>query len=302
VLLGCIHKPNPYVRQDPREAPVTAVAPALPPPIATPFLKWAGGKRQLLPEIRKHVPTQFGRYFEPFIGGGAVFFDLFPAGCGNVLRRVWLGDSNLELTTTYTAIRDDVEEVVKTLRAHARLHSEKHYYYVRGLRDLDGAALAARMIYLNKTGFNGLYRVNRSGGFNVPIGSYKNPTICDEPNLRACARTLQGVEVVGADFVTLMTAARAGDFVYFDPPYVPVNRTSDFTSFTAAGFGPADQERLAECARRLKSIGVHVLLSNADLPVVRELYAGFEMRTVQARRNINSKGKKRGEVGELLIW
>jgi DNA adenine methylase len=269
---------------------------ALPSP-ATPFLKWVGGKRQLLPEIRKHVPEKFGRYVEPFLGGGAVFFDLSPVGGTR------LGDANGELVGTYRAVRDDVEEVIKTLHAHARLHSAKHYYHVRGLgSDLTGPALAARMIYLNKTGFNGLYRVNRSGGFNVPIGSYKNPTVCDEANLRACARALQGVDLVQADFTLVAEPARSGDFVYFDPPYVPVGGTSDFTSFTAAGFGIADQERLVDFAGRLKASGVHVLLSNADLPAVRELYRGFEMRAVQARRNINSNGGKRGAVGELLIW
>jgi DNA adenine methylase len=206
------------------------------------------------------------------------------------------------LVATYRAIRDDVESVISALRPHERQHSAEHYYVVRAQRPRSDAAVAARMIYLNRTCFNGVYRVNKSGGFNVPIGRYQNPTICDTDNLRTCARALAGTEVVCADFASVMVVAKPGDFVYCDPPYVPVSKTGSFTSFTAAGFTAADQERLAGCARRLRDSGVCVLLSNADLPVVRDLYSGFEMRTVRARRNINSNGDKRGDVGELLIW
>jgi DNA adenine methylase len=158
------------------------------------------------------------------------------------------------------------------------------------------------MIYLNRTCFNGLYRVNKSGGFNVPIGDYTNPEICDADNLLASARALGDAQLVSADFASVTAAVRSGDFVYFDPPYMPTSETADFTSFTRDGFTLADQRRLAECARGLKEHGVHVLLSNADLPVVRKLYEGFEMRVVTARRAINSKGGRRGPVGELLIW
>lgn len=227
------------------------------------------------------------------------FFDLF-----TIDRRVpaYLGDVNAELITTYKAIRSETGSVITALRAHDRDHSEQHYYAVRGQRVRSDASVAARMIYLNRTGFNGLYRVNKAGGFNVPFGRYTNPTICDDDKLYACARVLAFAELFCADFASVMAVAQRGDFVYCDPPYVPVSKTGDFTSFTAAGFTLADQERLAICARRLKDVGVHVLLSNADLPNVRKIYDGFEMRTVKARRNINSKGGKRGEVGELLIW
>lgn len=266
---------------------------------AHPFLKWPGGKRQLLPEIGKHVSADHaGRYFEPFLGGGAVFFDLMTT----MAPHCYLSDANAELIATYMAIRDDVESVITALRQHAKQHSEEHYYAVRAQTVRSNTSVAARMIYLNRTCFNGLYRVNKKGEFNVPIGRYANPTICDADNLRACARVLQFAELAHADFSSVMAVARRGDLVYLDPPYVPVSETGDFTSFTAAGFGPADQDRLVQCARRLKETGVQVLLSNADLPAVRALYAGFEMRTVQARRNINSKGGKRGGVGELLIW
>jgi len=267
---------------------------------AAPFLKWAGGKRQLLPEIREHVPAEFGRYFEPFVGGGAVFFDLFAAD--RIRSRCYLGDVNEELTTTYAAVRDHADAVVSSLRAHARRHSDSYFYEERARRPTTPAHVAARMIYLNRTCYNGVYRVNKSGGFNVPIGRYANPTVCDETNLRACSEALEYAEVVCGDFASVLATARSGDFAYFDPPYLPASETADFTGFTAAGFKASDHERLAECARRLKETGVRVLLSNADLPAVRELYRGFEVRAVRARRNINSKGGKRGDVGELLIW
>lgn len=266
---------------------------------AVPMLKWAGGKRQLLPEIGKHISADFaGRYFEPFLGGGAVFFDLTTT----MAPTSYLGDANAELITTYTAVRDDVEAVIAALRAHARQHSEEHYYAVRAQTVRSAASVAARMIYLNRTCFNGLYRVNKAGKFNVPFGKYANPTVCDEDNLRACSRVLKYAELACADFASVLAVARSGDLVYLDPPHVPVSETGDFTAYTAAGFGVADQERLVGVARRLKETGVQVLLSNADLPAVRKLYDGFEMRSVKARRNINSKGGKRGTVGELLIW
>lgn len=268
-------------------------------PVATPFLKWAGGKRQLLPEIRKHVPEKFGTYFEPFLGGGAVFFDLVAA---QITGRARLGDSNAELIDTYKTVCGSTEKLIEALHAHAKQHSAAHYLAVRAARAFPGVTRAARMIYLNRTGFNGLYRVNKKGGFNVPFGKYTNPTICNEEGLRACSAALKNADIVCCDFEALTVPARRGDFVYFDPPYVPVSATSDFVGFTADGFGLADQERLVECARKLKNRGVHVLLSNADVPLVRKLYKGFEMRKVKARRNINSKGEKRGSVSELLIW
>lgn len=270
------------------------------PAAAAPFLKWAGGKRQLLAEIRKHVPEKFGRYFEPFVGGGAVFFDLFAADL--IRNRVYLGDSNPEMMETYLVVRNEPDALVAALQSHARKHSEEHYYATRATRPTSPVAVAARMIYLNRTCYNGLYRVNKAGKFNTPIGRYVNPTVCDEPNLRACSEALEYAELVTGDFATVMASAKRGDFVYFDPPYVPVNASSDFTAFTATGFPMADHGRLAACARRLKEQGVRVLLSNADLPVVRKLYEGFERRRVEVRRNINSKGGKRDAVGELLLW
>ena len=271
-------------------------------PVAHPLIKTVGGKRQLLPEIRKHVPDKFGHYFEPFVGGGAVFFDLYAAG--RLKKESYLGDANGELITAYRAVRDNTEVTIEFLGNYARRHSEALFYETRGRPALpvDRPAVAARMIYLNRTCFNGLYRVNKKGLFNVPFGRYANPTICDEANLRACAQALQTAKLSAGDFQELAMKARRGDFCYFDPPYAPVSATSDFTSYTKDGFGLEDQKRLVEVAYRLKRTGVHVLLSNADLPLVRKLYKGFEMRRVEARRNVNSKGGKRGAVGELLIW
>jgi DNA adenine methylase len=275
--------------------PATSLAEAA----AAPFLKMPGGKRQLLPEIRARAPASFGRYLEPFVGGGAVFFDLFASG---LKSPAYIADANAELVATYRAVQGDVDGVIAALRPHERQHCAERYYAVRAQRPRSEAAVAARMIYLNRTCFNGVYRVNKSGGFNVPIGRYANPTICDADNLRACSLALAGAEIACADFASVMAVAKRGDWVYCDPPYLPVSATGDFTSYTAAGFSLADHERLAGCARRLVESGVHVLLSNADLPVVRQLYEGFEMRVVKARRNINSRGGKRGDVGELLIW
>jgi DNA adenine methylase len=268
---------------------------------AAPFLKSAGGKRSLLPEIREHVPASFRRYFEPFVGGGALFFDLYEAGRVHG-RDGYLGDANIHWMMAYETVRDDVDDLIAALMSHTAKHSVEHYYAVREQSPTSRLAIAARAIYLNRTCFNGLHRVNRAGKFNVPIGRYANPTICDEANLRACSVALQGVELARGDFASVMAHARAGDFVYFDCPYVPVSASSSFTGYTSGGFDWTDQERLASCARRLKKQGVRVLLSNADHLSVRRLYEGFDVQRVEARRNINSKAGKRGAVGELLIW
>ncbi len=275
---------------------------------ALPFLKWAGGKRQLLPEIRKTMPAsffkerwtfKFGTYLEPFVGGGALFFELRALGfTGPAI----LGDSNAELMLCYREVAHNAGPLVARLRQLK--YEEDFYYKVRAQKPaaMGAPAAAARTIYLNKAGYNGLYRVNRKGEFNAPFGRYTNPTICDEPNLRACAEALAGTQLITGDFEDIVSRAKRGDFVYFDPPYVPVSATADFTSYTKDGFGWKDQERLAACALRLKRSGVSVLLSNSDQPHVRRLYKGFEMRTVKARRNVNSKAGLRGHVNELLIW
>jgi DNA adenine methylase len=262
-----------------------------------PFLKWAGGKGQLLEQMGPLLPRDFGRYFEPFLGGAALFFHLRPP-------KAALTDVNGELIDCYLAVRDHVEDLIGALEKHT--YEETHYYRVR---EQDPAALelperAARTIYLNKTGFNGLYRVNRSGRFNVPFGRYVNPGFAHPDsfdNLRACARALRGVELEVRDFGEVARRARRGDFVYFDPPYVPLSSTSDFTAYVPGGFGPADQERLAKVFDRLVAKGVHVMLSNSDTPVVRSLYERFRIDRVLASRNVNSKITKRGKVGEVVV-
>jgi len=261
---------------------------------AHPFLKWVGGKRRLVPELRRLMPPKFGRYFEPFVGGGALFFAVRPS-------RATLGDANAELMNCYRMVRDEVGGVIAQLRQHP--YDKEHYYQVRALVSNERYPIesAARTIYLNKAGFNGLYRVNSRGQFNVAFGRYTNPTICDEPNLRACSEALQDIEIWAGDFDELSSRALPGDFVYFDPPYVPVTDTADFTSYTSDGFGWEDQCRLAATFDALARRGVHVILSNSDVPAVRDLYRGYRIESVQAARSVNCNAGKRGKVGEVVV-
>jgi DNA adenine methylase len=268
-----------------------------------PFLKWAGGKRQLVPTlcdaITRIAPNGFQHYYEPFVGGGALFFALRATGWRG---HATLGDSNERLVRTYLGVRGDVEEVIKGLKACR--YNKKEYLQERSRRWdvlLEDAEVAIRFIYLNRTCFNGLYRVNAKGEFNVPFGKYTNPTICDEPILRAASAALKCAAFKIGDFEKTVKSAERGDLVYFDPPYVPVNETSNFTGYTRDGFTLADQERLRDCALKLKRRGVHVILSNVDMPIVRKIYRGFSIKHVEARRNINSKGGSRGPVGEVII-
>jgi DNA adenine methylase len=277
--------------------------PAIPPTVAHPPLKWPGGKRHLLPEILPRLPKKIKTYYEPFVGGGAVFFAL--AAEEGRFKKAVIGDVNEELMRTYNVLSHSSDRVIRKLKQHAREHSENHYYDVRELDrlgHLHPVVLAARMIYLNRTCFNGLYRVNKTGRFNTPFGRYKNPTICNEENLLAVADVLgRKARMVTGDFETIVKKARRGDAVYFDPPYWPVSATSNFTAYSEGGFDHLDQTRLRDCFARLDKRGVHVLLSNSDTPLVRKLYKGFKIEKVQAPRRINSKGGKRGNVGELLI-
>ena len=267
-------------------------------PAARPVLKWAGGKGRLLPELLDRLPDHFATYHEPFIGGGALFFAL--AGQGRI-GRAFLSDANPSLIDVYLALRDDVDGVVAALREH--VYEREHYYRVRALRP-EGLSLperAARVIYLNKTCYNGLYRENRRGEFNVPVGRYKNPTICDEPNLRAASRALQGVDIGRRPFASVLDHAQPGDFVYFDPPYHPLSPTANFTSYDRHGFGPDDQRRLRDVFAALGERGVRALLSNSDTPFVRELYADFQIDQVFVARAVNSKANGRGKVAEVIV-
>jgi len=277
---------------------------------ARPFVKWAGGKTQLLAELRKRTPA-FGHYFEPFAGGAALFYSL--AG-SSPSRGRWanLNDSNSWLVDAYTQIRDDVESVIEALRGYERRYrlpsgGEEYYYKVRALGSPRAPVeRAACLIFLNKTGYNGLWRVNgKTGAFNVPHGKRKGQvTICDEDNLRRVSKALAHATLTSADFEVAASRATRGDFVYFDPPYVPRSADSDFTAYTKEPFGPAEQERLMGVALELKKRGVRVMLSNADVPFVRKLYRptlGFTVEKVSAVRHINSNADKRGPVGEVII-
>jgi len=265
---------------------------------ARPFLKWAGGKTQLLPELLARVPVAFGRYHEPFVGSGALFFALRARSLG---AKACLSDANGPLVEAYKAIRDDVEGVIASLSTHENV--EAHFYRVRALdpRTLPPPERAARILYLNRTCFNGLYRENRNGQFNVPFGRYANPRICDGENLRAVSRELKGVVVSRREYAGVLKIAKPGDLVYFDPPYQPVSTTSSFTGYDRHGFGEGDQRRLRDVFAELASRGVHVLLSNSDTPLVRELYEGFRIDRVWASRSINSKGDRRGKVAEVIV-
>jgi DNA adenine methylase len=267
---------------------------------ARPIVKWAGGKTRLLPELLRRVPPRVNTYAEPFAGGAALFFAI-AASPDHRFERAILCDRNQELIACYRAVRDEVERLVDALRAYR--HDEKLYYEVRersttGLEDVERGA---RLIFLNRTCYNGLWRVNAAGRFNVPFGRYKNPRILDEEGLRAASRALARVELACGDF-TLATAERgAGDFVYLDPPYVPLSRTAAFTSYAAEGFGPADQRRLAAEVEALRARGADAMLSNHDTPETRALYAAFAYETVLAPRPINSNGAKRRPAAELIV-
>lgn len=263
--------------------------------MSRPFLKWAGGKSQLLKELCKYVPNEYNRYYEPFIGGGALFFFL------NKSNAV-ISDSNGELINTYRVVRDNVEELIKTLNKYP--NDESFFYDIRKLNplELEDTVRAARFIYLNKTCFNGLYRVNSKNEFNVPFGKYKNPLIVDKGNLRSCSKLLQGVTMEASYFEKSLMKKEAseGDFIYFDPPYVPVTETS-FVGYSKKGFNIESHEMLASVFEEKAKQGAFVLLSNSDVSWVRERYAKFEIIEVKAKRSINSNGDGRGKVGELII-
>lgn len=271
---------------------------------ARPFLKWVGGKARLLTQYQPFFPTNFQHYIEPFVGGGAVFFHLWNQG--ELSEEVVLLDANEELVNTYRVIRDQPAELIQLLNHHKGYHSKHYYYSVRELdRDasiiLNPVERAARTIYLNKTCYNGLYRVNAKGQFNTPIGRYKNPNICDEKGLIAAHNALQGVEIRQADFRSVKQIAQPGDFAYFDPPYDPSSSTANFTSYTASNFSDADQHALADLYRGLSDLGCYCMLSNSHTPFILDLYDGFRVETVDAPRAINSNPQKRGQVKEVVV-
>jgi DNA adenine methylase len=260
-----------------------------------PFLKWAGGKAKLIPQYSPHFPRSFSTYYEPFLGGGAIFFHLLP-------KRSILMDINPELVNVYRCVRDRVEELIGLLREHRDRHNPTYYYFIRSWAEGGEVERAARLLYLNKTCFNGLYRENSKGQFNVPLGRYKNPGIFDPDLLRATSAVLQTAEIWENPFETILHYARtAQDFVYFDPPYYPISSTSNFTAYNRYSFNQEDQIRLRNTFVELAQRGVRVMLSNSDCPFVRELYQGFNIQTILAARAINSNAEKRGKITEVLV-
>lgn len=275
-------------------------------PLVKPFLKWAGGKRQLLPEIKKYLPQNIGTttYFEPFLGGGALLFDLQP-------KTAIVNDSNSELINCYQVIQDSVEELIEILKIHKAKNSKEYYDHLRGIDRLkkeynkfSKAEKAARIIYLNKTCYNGLFRVNSKGYFNVPFGRYKNPNILDEAVLRGVNDYFNQntVTFLNRDFAEAVKDAKKGDFIYFDPPYDPVSNTASFTGYDINGFNQNEQRRLKQVVDDLTEKGCYVMLSNSATDFILDLYKDYkETIVVSATRSINSNALKRGKIDEVLV-
>lgn len=263
-----------------------------------PIVKWVGGKRQLMFELLKNMPKNHNRYFEPFIGGGALFFELQP-------DNAYISDMNEELINLYKVVRDNVDELVADLQKHDI--SKEYFMEIRNIdrteeyQDWSDIQKASRFIYLNRTCFNGMYRVNSKGEFNVPFGHYKNPRILDENNLINCSNLLQRTEIKHADFSEILKAVKKGDFVYLDPPYVPLSETSSFTSYTKDGFDMDMQFKLRDVCDELDSMGVKFLLSNSDTKLVNELYENYNIKKVFASRQINANANGRGKITEVLV-
>ena len=277
--------------------------------VAEPFLKWAGGKRQMIEQYQPYIPEEFTNYHEPFLGGGGMFFHLLASGALKD-KGVYLSDINHELIQTCWAIRDCVEEVISELQVHKANHKKLYYYQIRSLDQGEPLSLvqaASRMIYLNKTCFNGLYRVNRKGYFNTPIGDYKNPNIANAANLTLVSAAFRDTRtaIIHDSYETVVDRAVAGDLVYFDPPYFfnPPNREKPgaFAQYTASGFSFEDHQNLQDVAQKLTDKGVKVMISNSDFEFVRELYSSYRIVEVSEKRNVNSAGNKRGDVSGLLI-
>lgn len=270
-----------------------------------PFVKWAGGKGSLVGAIAERIPKgrTFERYVEPLVGAGAMFFWMRRS---HPELRFLIADSNEELMSAYRAIRDHVDDVVAKLETHAMMHGEEHYYAVRARVPRSAVERAARFIYLNRTCYNGLYRVNRKGQFNVPIGRYANPRIVDRENLLAVATALASTDLRACDFGDIAAECGDGDLVYLDPPYDPLSETSRFTSYTREGFHREEQERLAASFEAMARRGAFVILSNSDTELIRELYTALTpapvIGEVEVPRAINSKGRSRGKIKELLIY
>lgn len=264
------------------------------------LIKWAGGKKQLLEQFEPFFPKHIERYFEPFIGGGTIAFYLLKTH--PEIKKIFLSDINEELITTYNIVKNDIEKLILLLKEYKIKHNKEFYYQIRAedVKKLTPLQIAARFIYLNRTCFNGLYRVNSKGQFNVPIGSYKNPTICHEEDLREISQLLQKDDIVTSQFYNAVKEAKKGDFIYFDPPYYPIKRDS-FTTYTKDNFLEKEQERLAELFKELDKKGCKVMLSNSDTDFIKNLYKGYKINFVKATRMINCDATKRGAINEVVI-
>jgi len=264
-----------------------------------PIVKWAGGKRALIKQYSKYFPVNFNAYYEPFFGGGAIFLHLFSEG---KIKRAKLSDINEELINLYNVVKNNVEELIEELSSGKYVNKKTVFYKIRAEEPNDAVIRAARMIYLNRTCYNGLYRVNKQGKFNVPFGKYpENVKIVNKKNLRNVSKCLGNVEITTEDFEESVKSAKKGDFVYFDPPYIPLSDTAYFTDYTSEGFGIKEQERLAKVFRELDERGCFVMESNSGVPKVSELFDGFKIVDVKAKRYISCDPEGRGGVKESLI-
>ncbi len=264
------------------------------------FVKWAGGKKQLIEQFKQYFPKKADRYFEPFVGGGAIAFYVIKHYAP---KEVYLSDSNEELVNTYNVIKENVEELISVLKGYKGQHSKEFYYKIRAEnpKKLSTVLRAARFIYLNKTCFNGLYRVNSKGQFNVPMGNYKNPAICNEKELREISRMLKNAIITARQFDEIGDYVESGDFVYFDPPYYPISKAGNFTTYTKEDFLENEQIKLAGLYKKLDKLGANVMLSNSDADFVKSLYQGYRVNFVKATRMINCNANGRGKINEIVV-
>lgn len=258
------------------------------------FLKWAGGKQQLLPELAKYIPKSYGRYFEPFLGSGAYFFNVIEG-------KAFLSDINEDLINCYQVVKNDVEKLIESLKKHE--NTSEYFYQMRATDtdSLDKLERASRFIFLNRTCFNGLYRVNKSGKFNVPFGKYKNPNIVQEDKLKLASLELKRATIVYSDYKKVLKKAKKNDFIYLDPPYFPLSDYSDFKRYNKEFFYKEDHKELAKIYKELDKLGCKILLSNSDTEFTRDLYKEWNIKTVTAKRMINCIASKRGNVNEILV-
>lgn len=269
--------------------------------LVAPVVKWVGGKRQIIDQISQYIPKNISTYYEPFFGGGAVLFELQP-------KKAIINDINKELINLYEVIKNNTEDLIEDLKSHK--NDEEYFYYIRELdRDktnynsLTPIQKASRIIFLNKTCYNGLFRVNKSGEFNAPFGRYKNPNIVNEITIRAVSNYFKKADItfMSRDFAEVLKGARKGAFVYLDPPYDPVSDTASFTGYDKGGFNREEQIRLKTVCDKLNEKGIRFLLSNSSTDFIKDLYADYRIEIVKAKRAINSNGDKRGEIDEVLV-